>query len=358
MCVCSGNKIKSRNCHLRSSQRSVIGPLLFLLMLGDIDKDVSHSYVSSFADDTRVLGRISGVQDVTSVQMDLEEIYQWSNINNAEFNCDKFECLRYGYDQEIKDKTAYISSIGTIIEAKDCVRDLGVQMSSNADFSYHITTISLSAQLKCAWILRAFQTRSRILMLSLWKSLVLPILDYCCQLWSPTPPGQIQALEKVQWSFISKIVGMSNLSYWQQLNYLHIYSLQRRRERYIIIYMWKILESLTPNFGIQVYDSVRRGRCCLVPHIRTSAPGRVQTLRFTSLAVLGPRLFNTIPTQLRNMTGCSIDTFKSALDKHLSVIPDQPRMKDLVRYCVRSSNSLTGMTSPQLLINMLLNINM
>ena len=29
-------------------------------------------------------------------------------------------------------------------------------------------------------------------MLTLWKSLVMPILDYCSQLWSPSKVGEIQ----------------------------------------------------------------------------------------------------------------------------------------------------------------------
>ena len=40
---------------------------------------------------------------------------------------------------------------------------------------------------------------------------------------------------------------MQNLSYHQRLNALRLYSLQRRLDRYIVIYMWKILENLVPN---------------------------------------------------------------------------------------------------------------
>ena len=58
---------------------------------------------------------------------------------------------------------------------------------------------------------------------------------------------------------------MQNLSYHQRLNRLNalrLYSLQRRRDRYIVIYMWKILENLVPNLipKVQIYTSERRGR--------------------------------------------------------------------------------------------------
>ena len=88
-------------------------------------------------------------------------------------------------------------------------------------------------------------------MLTLWKSLVLPILDYCSQLWSPSNKGLIQQIESIQQSFTRKIaIGNLTNNYWDRLSHLKLYSLQRRRERYAIIYVWKILEGHVPKiFG-------------------------------------------------------------------------------------------------------------
>ena len=62
-------------------------------------------------------------------------------------------------------------------------------------------------------------------------------------------------VERIQRSFTKYISGMQNLSYHQRLNALRLYSLQRRRDRYIVIYMWKILENLVPNLipKVQIY---------------------------------------------------------------------------------------------------------
>ena len=71
---------------------------------------------------------------------------------------------------------------------------------------------------------------------------------------------------KIQNAFTKHIKGFSSFSYQEQLSNLKIYSLQRRRERYIIIYVWKILENLVPNLvkPLQFYVSHRRGRLCSV----------------------------------------------------------------------------------------------
>ena len=339
----NGAKSKHQGVQSGVPQGSVIGPILFLILLGDIDGEVSHASVSSFADDTRILGAISRTEDTDALQSDLDLIYGWSTRNNTQFNADKFECLRYGTNEAIKRNTVYYSNHGTAIEAKETVKDLGVTLSCTADFSDHIANIKLTASLKCGWVLRTFHTRSPIPMLTLWKSMVLPHLDYCCQLWNPWKAGDIQKLENVQASFIKKIHGMSHLNYWEQLTALNLYSLQRRRERYIAIYTWKTIESLVPNFGIQTSVNARTGRHCQVPSIKASAPARIKNVRFNSLTINGPRIFNSLPQNIRDISGCSTDAFKRALDQYLRTIPDEPRVKNMVPYCAKSSNSITVM---------------
>ena len=146
-----------------------------------------------------------------NLQTDLHIIFDWARKNNATFNPGKFECVRYGRHAEIKNSTSYVSSNGSTIDSSENVRDLGVQMSSDATFTVHIENIVTSASRKCSWILRTFKTRDRAAMVTLWKALVAPTLDYCCQLWSPSKPGQITALENVQNYFSKRISGMSGL---------------------------------------------------------------------------------------------------------------------------------------------------
>ena len=59
---------------------------------------------------------------------------------------------------------------------------------------------------------------------------------------------------------------MKNLNYWERLEKLGIQSLQRRRERYIILYVWKILNKTISNdlnFNFRV--SARRGITAIIP---------------------------------------------------------------------------------------------
>ena len=124
-------------------------------------------------------------------------------------------------------------------------------------------------------ILRTFTTRDSITMLTLFKSLVLPRLDYGSQLWSPHLVKHIDQFEKIQRSITKHITGMQSLEYSERLVSLKLYSLQRRRGRYCIIYVWKIIEGLVPNFSKPIVCSYseHRGRSYIISHVNLDRLG-------------------------------------------------------------------------------------
>jgi hypothetical protein len=345
------NGVQSKTTTVKSGvpQGSVLGPILFLILLGDIDQEVLYSLVSSFADDSRITKGVSCQADVDNLQRDLESIYNWTNENNMALNDDKFECLRYGPDKELKQQSSYQSNAGTDIEVKENVKDLGITMSSNCSFQEHITKSVNAAKSLIGWILRTFSTRRVLPMLTLWKALVLPKLDYCCILWNPMKKGHIQSLEMVQRTFLRKISNYSSMTYWEQLKTAKMYSVERRRERYLIIYVWKVLEGLVPNISdqesrkIDEHHHKRFGRMCRIPKVPTNAPAYIKAARYASLGYRGPCLFNSIPAEIRNRTKITVDTFKRHLDAFLATIPDEPQIPGYTKYRRADTNSLIDM---------------
>ena len=317
-------------------QGSVLGPLLFLIMIGDIDRGLQHSQVSSFADDTRVKRKIKTEDDVALLQEDLNCLLDWTHANNMKMNSDKFELMKYGPLYDIKQDTSYQAHHQTITPTQH-TRDLGITMSADGTFTQHIIDTTNTAKKLTGWILRTFTTRDRACMLTLWKALVLPRLEYCCQLWSPHKTGDIIKLEALQRSFTSKIWGIQHMNYWERLRHLNLYSLQRRRERYLVIYVWKILEKMVPDVGLQINHHQRRGRLCYIRRTQATSQ-RVATVVHNSFTRNGARLFNVLPKAIRELTGVSTDSFKHQLDRWLASVPDEPPTPG---YPSTGTNSLT-----------------
>ena len=131
------------------------------------------------------------------LQNDLHKLYKWADTNNMKFNAKKFELLRYGKQQKIKSATTY-KSYDLNIDDKEQVRDRSIMMRNTATFTLHIRNIVKKARDKMGWV---FQSRKRSLMLALLKSLFIPLLEYCCQLWNPWKAKDIQAIEAIQRTF-------------------------------------------------------------------------------------------------------------------------------------------------------------
>ena len=102
-----------------------------------------------------------------------------------------------------------------------------------------------------------------------------------------------------------------------------MYSQECRRERYSIIFLWKLAHQLVSGYKIEFVQNPRRGRLAVIHPIVASAPASVKKAREGSLQVKGSKMFNLIPLELRGMTG-TVDQFKSGLDMWLSSIPNQP----------------------------------
>ena len=122
--------------------------------------------------------------------------------------------------------------------------------------------------------------------------------------------------------YTKKIPAVGHMNYWERLRSLRIYSQQRRLERYRIIYTWKILEGLVPNCGLILVENSRRGRLVEIPPLKGKPS--VRKLREQSFQVDGPKLFNSLPKYLRDLTKVPVEELKEQLDKFLETIPDQP----------------------------------
>ena len=109
----------------------------------------------------------------------------------------------------------------------------------------------------------------------------------------------------------------------------------------MIIYVWKVINGLSPNLDgrdrIVTYQSGRRGVLCRIPAVTSAARARLATIREASFAITGPRLFNSVPAELRDHSG-EVESFKRQLDKFLSTVRDHPPLPGY--YQPAASNSI------------------
>ena len=325
-------------------QGTVLAAILFLIMISDIDENVKHCIVRSFADDTRVSKKVNNTEDTKLMQNDLEGIYEWAKSNKMEFNTNKFEQMIHGNANSVVIES-YKASLGDEIQIKDTVKDLGILASNDLLFKEHMNKIINSSKVIMGMLLRTFSTREKDPMLKMYNTYIKSKMEYCCIVWSPVQQKYINELEKIQKSFTKKINNMEEVDYHERLKQLNLFSLERRRDRYFIIYGWQQLEGQKENILKLKSRWNGRERRMIMTNIPNQANGKRLTSKEKNLIFNSParqiqRLFNSIPAKLRNITGVSTDTFKKHLDVWLNTVPDQPRGGGYSKWVAAETNSV------------------
>ena len=153
-------------------------------------------------------------------------------------------------------------------------------------------------------------------------------MEYCSLICNPQKKEDIDRIERIQKNFTSKINGLEEMNYHERLKRLRIYSLERRRERFLIINAWQQLEGIKENALKLETGREGRRRCIKSAAIPTTIDGKHRTQIQNSTARQMERLFNALPYEIQKITDVKLDTFKRHLDKWLKSIPDTPKIDD------------------------------
>ena len=75
-------------------QGSVLGPLLFLMYINDLNETISHSIIHHFADDTNILFSHKLLKKINKY-INLSQIVQWLRANRILLNASKTEIILF-----------------------------------------------------------------------------------------------------------------------------------------------------------------------------------------------------------------------------------------------------------------------
>ena len=161
-------------------QGSVLGPLLFLIYINDIDEDIVSKF-SKFADDSKVAKIVNNLDDAEILRTDIVRLQNWTHDWQMEFNSDKCKVMHIGR----KSLNSEYTLNNTMLKSTEGERDLGVLVDKCFKFSEHCNKVANSANVVIGMIKRTITCRKKDIMVKLYKALVRPKLVYCVQAWCP-----------------------------------------------------------------------------------------------------------------------------------------------------------------------------
>ena len=188
--VLNGKFSDWRNVSSGVPQGSVLGPILFLIYINDLDEDVKCK-ISKFADDTKIANRVISLSQQQELQNDLNTLGEWAVDSEMFFNVDKCKVLHIGN----RNVQASYTMNGKQLAKVEQEKDLGVVISSDLKPSKQCSEVVKTAN---KLIGRSFEFRTEEIILNLYNAIVRPHLEYCVQCWSPYYKKDIEKLEGVQ----------------------------------------------------------------------------------------------------------------------------------------------------------------
>ena len=236
-------------------QGSVLGPILFLIYINDIDNGII-SKLNKFADDSKLCKSIKGKADVSVLENDLALLDKWSNLWQMKFNVEKCSVMHLG-----KSNAQNKYSLGNnVLKSSEKERDLGVMIDKSMKFSEQVSSAVGKANATLGMIKRSITCRKKNIVTKLYKALVRPKLEYCVQVWRPYLLKDIDKIERVQHRATKIIEECRGLCYEERLRVTGLMTLEDRRIRGDMIEVFKILKGVNKNDSGSWFQLVNNNR--------------------------------------------------------------------------------------------------
>ena len=302
-------------------QGSILGPILFLIYINDLNYISKLLHTIMFADDTNLFLTGKSLTELEQqMNKELEIVNNWFKANLLSLNVTKTSYIIFG-NKKCHDINIFIQN--TSLSRQFETKFLGVILSSNLKWNKHIEVICSKISKNVSIISKIRHILPPILTRSLYLRLIEPYISYCNLVWSSS--GKSQALNrvlKIQKRYVRLISFSSYRAHSQplfkQLNILTVYQIYQNQ---LAIYMFRILNNLVPHlchhhfvWNASIHDhNTRSSHHLHVPYCRTG-------LRQNTIQFQGPKLWNILPEEIRSAP--SIINFKKRVRIYIMNVSD------------------------------------
>ena len=232
-------------------QGTVLGPLLFLVIINDLP-DCVKSTTRLFADDCLLYRAINCLADHLALQDDLKKLEEWAKDWGMSFNAKKCYIL------SLRQKTTFYYQLNdTILQEVKTNPYLGLNISNDLSWTNHINGVCKKASATLGFLRRNLHNCPKETRRAAYVSLVRSLLEYGSTIWDPYIQGDIDNLEKIQRKaarFITRDYKSKHPgSMTNMLIDLDLPILQQRRKELRLTFLFKIAEGLVPAVPADEY---------------------------------------------------------------------------------------------------------
>ena len=163
-------------------QGSILGPALFILYVNDMCNVLKSLKSILFADDTNLFYAGKDLDEVCKiVSRELNILHIWFQVNKLSLNVAKTNFMIFGNKRF--EENYMISINGMNINRVYVTKFLGVHIDSKLNWNEHIRVIKTKVAKNVSIMNRVKHCLNNSALYSLYCTLILPYLNYCCEIW-------------------------------------------------------------------------------------------------------------------------------------------------------------------------------
>ena len=176
-------------------QGSILCPALFIVYINDMCNVSMLMKSIVFADDTNFFYSGDNLSQVCeTVSTELDKLHSWFQVNKLSLTIGKTNFMIFG-NKQCEDNHV-VSINGMNIKRVYVTKFLGVHIYSHLNWGEHINHIKSKISKKYVYNAKSYAFNSALY--SLYSTLVMPYLNYCCEIWGNTYKSRIQPMHIIQ----------------------------------------------------------------------------------------------------------------------------------------------------------------
>ena len=179
-------------------QGSVLGLLLFLIYINDLNRPVTFSYIQHFADGTNIIYRHKSLRKINQrINYDLRNTVEWLRANRISLNTDKTRTVLFRAPQKHLTRKMNFRISGQRIKVKTCAKYLGIIIDEFLNWKSDFNVLTkLGRSIGLVSKIRYFAS------VNLLRTIYFAIFDSClhyrCQLWGQNKNASTKKIASIQ----------------------------------------------------------------------------------------------------------------------------------------------------------------